>query len=399
MVLEGAEASSDFTSDPSAPPPDSGTFNDDRRTAMDYGQIDWTKYPKPIPFFGPLLGFTDAYKTRLITARVQSTTQVLKRAPTRDEFDALTFLTLKAIHYQSYGPVLGIAAGLGRTYATREEMRFPLMKKGTLNIDPERFGWGSVTFLKGQQARMAWHCLRGSAYVSLAYTVSAMLMNGYAATVSAVGLQSDPRLKEFSEALVKMFKNPKGEFPERGRQRPVGSAAGRGQRGSRINTPVATDDASPSSDDYTGASDDSFYASTSDDQAPATGEERRRIPIRKAVTAARPVKVESESSSSDSFDDIGPAAGATSGDTSRGGESAWDRIRREAQSGTGASSSRPPRRGRSPMQQQGTTVGDDFAFSSSDAERQYAKDRAQEEFDAQVERERRGGDFNSSRRN
>jgi hypothetical protein len=44
-------------------------------------------------------------------------------------------------------------------------------------------------------------------------------------------------------------------------------------------------------------------------------------------------------------------------------------------------------------QREGATTGDSFAFSKTEEERTYAKEEAQKEFDARVERERRGGDF------
>ena len=44
-------------------------------------------------------------------------------------------------------------------------------------------------------------------------------------------------------------------------------------------------------------------------------------------------------------------------------------------------------------QQEGSTLGDSFAFSRTEEERSYAKDEAQKQFDERVERERRGEDF------
>jgi hypothetical protein len=38
-------------------------------------------------------------------------------------------------------------------------------------------------------------------------------------------------------------------------------------------------------------------------------------------------------------------------------------------------------------------VGDSYSFSNSDEERQLAKTEAQKEFDARIERERQGRDF------
>jgi hypothetical protein len=46
-------------------------------------------------------------------------------------------------------------------------------------------------------------------------------------------------------------------------------------------------------------------------------------------------------------------------------------------------------------QAQSPTASDDFAFSKENEERSLARTEAQREFDARVERERRGGDFSS----
>jgi hypothetical protein len=46
-------------------------------------------------------------------------------------------------------------------------------------------------------------------------------------------------------------------------------------------------------------------------------------------------------------------------------------------------------------QAQSPTASDDYAFSKETEERSLARDQAQKEFDARVERERRGGDFSS----
>jgi len=70
--------------------------------------------------------------------------------------------------------------------------------------------------------------------------------------------------------------------------------------------------------------------------------------------------------------------------------SAWDRIRRNSAGQTPASP--PKNRSFQEGQKEGSILGDSFNFSSTDEERQLAKAEAQREFDAEVERERRGDD-------
>ena len=108
------------------------------------------------------------------------------------------------------------------------------------------------------------------------------------------------------------------------------------------------------------------------------------------------------------FDDASPTGGA--GATDPG--SAWDRIRQDAVSGSSSSSSsssgpgapsssksnRPAGReggwqGGERGQREGSSEGDPFSFSSEERERGLAKEQSQREFDARVEKERRGGEF------
>lgn len=81
----------------------------------------------------------------------------------------------------------------------------------------------------------------------------------------------------------------------------------------------------------------------------------------------------------------------------RSSGSTWDRIRQESATSKGSPRQSPTN---TPQvkneQQEGSTLGDSFSFSSSDEERQLAKIEAQKEFDARVERERQGGDFSES---
>ena len=80
----------------------------------------------------------------------------------------------------------------------------------------------------------------------------------------------------------------------------------------------------------------------------------------------------------------------------RPGESSWDRLRR---GGGSAPLQKPPqqqsRRAEPDRREQrdGSTLGDSYTFIEGDEERARERERAQQEFDARLERERQGRDF------
>lgn len=70
------------------------------------------------------------------------------------------------------------------------------------------------------------------------------------------------------------------------------------------------------------------------------------------------------------------------------GGSSWERLRQKAASGTPSISGTPRR------SQVDSSPGDDsFSFSQGDEDKQLAKSEAQKDFDARLERERTGRDF------
>ena len=90
-----------------------------------------------------------------------------------------------------------------------------------------------------------------------------------------------------------------------------------------------------------------------------------------------------------------PDSFVTTGSRESNTGSAWDRIRQQARSGQqkpGPEKSRPI----APPVTRGGTSSDGFSNFSSSAEKdRAAREAAQREFDARVEREREGGEFGS----
>lgn len=104
-------------------------------------------------------------------------------------------------------------------------------------------------------------------------------------------------------------------------------------------------------------------------------------------------------------DDASPTGGASilGGDDSEQSGSAWERIRQNSASGSpsepssagGKRGQRPGafQQSQRPSRQQKREGDDSFAYSSSEEEKNYAREEAQKDFDARMERERAGGDF------
>ena len=74
----------------------------------------------------------------------------------------------------------------------------------------------------------------------------------------------------------------------------------------------------------------------------------------------------------------------------------WDNVRRTQGAGQSEWSKQQDQSQRE--QKQGSTFRENYSISKTEEERSYAKEEAQREFDARVERERRGGDFGGNQK-
>ena len=193
------------------------------------------------------------------------------------------------------------------------------------------------------------------------------------------------------------------------RQRSAGSPQSGGMaKGSPV------DDASPTggmfSEETTAFGDNT--RSTNDDprtQGQTQPQPRpNRWPQRSRPTTAPMQRTETQDDPFDPFDEASPTGGpGARADTSprqpqRQQGSAWDRVRQSSgrgPAGRQTDSGQPQEQSRGwagvREQAQSPTASADYAFSKGDEERSLARGEAQKEFDALVERERRGGDFSS----
>ncbi|KAL8730532.1 MAG: hypothetical protein Q9166_003985 [cf. Caloplaca sp. 2 TL-2023] len=408
MVLEAASMSDSYEATLDTPDP----YDTNPQTSTDFTGIDRSQLPKPLPLIGPLFGYTDPYLSNLAMQRQHYHIEMIGRRLSQKEREAITFHTYKSGRTLSVGMPMAFGFGMYRAYSTRENYRFPFF--GDLK-QPEGWWDGSKirimgqSVMEGSNARTLMHCLRASAYGSWALFLGRVFLSSYAGTVVAVGELRDPRLKDLLQAVKEKLKTQEGE-PEAMK---VQSKDPTGQG----NTSVSdlwkrhrkdiggVDDASPSAgaDGYGG--DVERLGGTNkgimSDAQMRVQETRQQAspkdsPTENRASTFRLDKVEKQPESfGDTFDDASPTAAGT-GAGGQGG-SAWDRIRRQAQTSSGEKQKGQSWRTIKREQQAGSTTGDSFAFSSDDEQRQLAKDEAQDEFDARVERERQGGNFNENR--
>lgn len=366
--------------------------------------------------------------------------ETIRRPLTESEQTAIAYYTAKGFAISSYGPTIGIGAGIYRAYATRAQFRWPMYGKVISDApaegevqkgfwDGQKMRAGGKEILQGvssQAKANILHVSRGLAYVLIGWYFAPLFVSSYAATVSAVGEIRDPRLQESNrgvrEAVLRNQKERKersgeivkqadakreGRMPTFPRERDQG----RGRRGGG----AEVDDASPTggammedlgideeqgrlsgAGDMGGVLNDGQMSTAEVKARPQPG----RSPTSNRAGTFQMEKVERQPKDFGSdFDDASPTGGSGAMDGGDGGGgSVWERIRQQSASEPSDSNTGRGRgmRGAQQEQQDGSTTGDSFSFSNSEEERSYARDEAQKEFDERVEKERRGGDFSSS---
>ena len=434
MVLEEAantspESFADDTpaSDPDRFSSDSPQFessNNKDISAQNGGQtykIDDSKLPKVWGPFGPTA--IQGSRFRGLQDQIALAHSILQRPLRQDEVDAFAYHFAHSMRVASFGMPVGTAIGLVQATRTYNKFRFPFWQpKENSWFNPDKLG--PVT---GPRARLLWHTFRFSAYTTVGTFIATIFFSSYAISADMAARYQDPRLKDFHDSVRQRAKEGKLTNPlqqRRGQANPITTQAGGmdaqiqkahgvldRSSGRQAQNNTSDDDMSPTSGAW---AQDNGRSSTdtgllSDDQM-RREERRQRVGADTSSTGRRDSTFDMDnltSQSQRSNDDASPQSNQQSSASQYPPGSAWERIRREANAGKGQpqSQSQDRRQGRPAWerdvqheQRQGSTVGESFSFSNADEDRQLAKSEAQKEFDARVERERSGGDFDESRR-
>jgi len=434
MVLTEAQTDSGFTDNAPASDADTSAFDspDSPSTSTPKLNIELSNLPRPIPLIGPLLGYSDTVLASSLQQALHAASTILKRPLTQSEADALSTYQAQSHQYSSYGATGGVGFGIYTAYQGRKTFRFPFKTPG------EGFNPESLAFLRGQTARFGWHSLRGVPYVVFGWMLGTAVSRVLVTSVVYQSMQRDERVQEFNKALTGMVREraggvnrgqaplpagqgqaqaqEAGQYEDRGqlgtRDRGMGMGHGSGNREAimeqirerkrelakqeqqqdRASGAMAAGDDDMSPSGGTGL----FDSDAGTDTGLMSDEQMRQRDVRQRVRGStseeNTFQMNKVASQPDRQED---AAAGSRGSQSSSGGSAWDRLRQGAKGG------QPPQPGGRAAQresQQGSTVGDSFSFSAADENRQLAKAEAQREFDARIERERQGQDFDESKR-
>ncbi|KAL8691832.1 MAG: hypothetical protein Q9218_003029 [Villophora microphyllina] len=424
MVLEASSMSDAYDATPDTPDPYENTTPTISPESL-ISEIQNSRLPRPAPVVGALFGFTPSYTSTLVASRLEFLQSLLGRNATFQERQAMLFHESKGVMYMSYGIPAVCGIGLYRAYQTRETYRWPFygsLKSETGWFDGERIRIMGRTIFEGDAARRIMHLHRASGYLSLAYFFGGLTVMSFATTVTGVGQLQDPRLKDFQQAIKTNAKVRMGETDAMKQPKNQTAKDPTGQGNTSMtdlwtrhrkgigakDTGVVDDDASPSAgtEGFFGGDAERLAGSNvgiMSDAQMRTQEVRQQVSPERSPTENRATtfqldKVAKQPDSFDgSMDDASPTAQASASENQGG--STWDRIRQNAQADTPGIGRRAHRwDALQKEQQQGSTTGDSFTFSSTDEDRQLAKNEAQDEFDARVEKERQGGNFNENGR-
>jgi hypothetical protein len=404
MVLENASdpAGSDSFYE-NAPASDDDPYSTSTPQAGSWNyKIDSSKLAQPIPIIGPLTGFTQDFFSKALNKTIQRHGEILKRPPTQEEVEAIAYHTAKQISIYSYAAPAGVLAGAWRANATQATFRFPFWQPNLEKFNPQVFPYERMALGRGNRAVLLWHATRYALYGYAGMFVSKLLFGSYSMSVAAVGEMTDPRLKAVQEATKQLASQRRGGLPGPKMSGTAGSPQG-GGAGQRRAPPV--DDASPTS----GMFDDESNGFENDAYSANEGSQRQekpqpiRLPQRPSTP---PVPIQQTQSGTDpfySFDNASATGGQdgsidSSSPQPKRHSSAWDQIRQSTGRGAAGGQTDPGQaqeqpRGWAGVREQAQNTNSDFSFSKRDEERNLAKNEAQQDFDARVERERKGGDF------
>lgn len=267
--------------------------------------------------------------------------------------------------------------------------------------------------IRGSSARVFVHLLRSVNYGLVGAGFASFFSTSYASSVAVIGELQDPRLKDVVIALKTNIKRQQEERQRKG--------------GAKSEEVAAEDDRDEPSSlvDRGRAGYTNYGGMVGRDEVEAARPDMVRMnsltPSRNTVerqintfpeseNKSRPEEKEHKNLTNDedgfSFLESEPKYTTNNNEGTPSGEcertqaprgSAWERLRREAISGSDNSSTKTMDLGRVAAQSQQPLTDSDSAFSSSKQEQTFSREEAQRDFDLKLEQERAGGNFGPDR--
>lgn len=401
--------------DPSAGPPPGENEKEWILRNADRLGINYDSLPHP-PFWSPLFGQgQDWYKTN-VASKVMGFSVLLRRELSQQEKEIVSYHAAKECTTRALEPPVAVALAYALERRGRANFKFPFWTPKPTTINPDFFPSQRFALVRNNMAWAAWHATRFSSYAFFCHLFLSGVFTSYAMSVWVTSMKLDPRLDSLRKTMEELGKQ--GRLGRRlGEQ---GTGAETWQSQSQDEDPSIRDSSfpyssQPSEDDSTGSgarSEEYGRSQANSGRFEGTGQ-NRGYPRPGQGYSSSPQDTRQQSQeppvddNADLFDDaspIAPSARGRGGSSSGTGGSAWDRLRSQATSGADAgsqagarSSARSwPETQRNPSQSARSSEG--YTYSAAEEDKSYAKAQAQKEFDAMLEKERRGESETRGRR-
>ncbi|KAF1821547.1 uncharacterized protein K489DRAFT_411004 [Dissoconium aciculare CBS 342.82] len=377
MVLQEIEKSSETSFIDPAPNSDTDTYaNGSNTSVLPQHSINFNPpgTPAAVVDLSPYVGFVlSERQLRVSVEKVsQATVGLLKRPARQDEAEAVVHYTATVTRNGTICNDLGLAVACTVFSMTRHTYLFPGWQPGkTFNADA--FGP-----LRGRTARFMWQGTRLFAWTTAALLVSTAASATWGVTVLAPTYFRDPRIRDI---LAAMRRNAKEQSIRKEIDQAPGQRAGETFEMARQRSAFQT-----------ATRDRNNRAGSEDEMSPTNGawaREAANANSNNGITSGTTHET-SELVPQRSSDSQANSGSTSTRPPSQG--SAWDKLRQQALS--------QPDHHRDDRDASSAASGLDQVFPAEDDLRS-SRARAQREFDEQVERERKGGDFGdkpSSRR-
>lgn len=375
--------------------------------------INYDSLPHP-PFWSPLFGQGQNWYRVNVASKVMGFSVLLKRELTQQEKDAVSYHAAKECSTRALEPPAAVAVAYFLERRGRSTFKFPFWAPKPTTINPDVFLSQRFPLLRNNMAWAAWHATRFSCYAFASHLFLSGIFISYGMSVWVANMKLDPRLDTLRKTMEELGKQ--GRLGRRLGEQTTGPESW--HSASENEDPSMRDSSFPYSSQSSG--DDSAARGTGDNFAKSeeTTQSRGYPRPGRGYPSPQDSRQQGQGSTFQSqeeddahlFDDASPIAPSARGkgaSASGSGGSAWDRIRNQAVSGGnagGQAGTRSNQQSWSETQRnsgQSNTSGqgsDGYTYSAEEENKSYAKSQAQKEFDAMLEKERRGESDNRGRR-
>ena len=349
---------------------------------VDQIPVKWETLPQ-LPFWAPLFNVTQEHYKVMVGQRLAATSFLFGHQPLdRELVDIVSYAAAKRSVTDAYArPVIAIGAGVCWA-AGYSKYNFPFWKPKPSSINPELFPGKRLTLATGPRATLAWHGAR-----LVAWYVAWRVFGGWVAGVYGDGVFSATVMRNKSFKAKMMQKDT--ERPELKDEHPVEHTPDHGYQDDQQQLPQQAQT--------------SYYQRIQQHRQ----EQKQQHQVQQPQTQQ---PTYNDADDDYLFDDASPVAptsrgtGTINSPVVQTSGSAWERLRQQAKGGPkqapGSTTATTPATYVKPSQSPswaerraaaaGGGEGQSYSYSETDQERALAKEQAQREFDAMLERERRG---------